>query len=82
MMRTVSLFLQPWEGDVSPNDGRHIPSCQPYLSGCFPSRAEEGQMDRQPYRGQAAGGIQKQIQLPVHLLSPEASGIRSGRVWG
>lgn len=38
-------------------------------------------MDRQPYRGQAAGGIQKQAQLPAHLLSPEASGISSGRVW-
>lgn len=38
-------------------------------------------MDRQPYRGQAAGGIQKQAQLPAQLLSPEASGISSGRVW-
>lgn len=39
-------------------------------------------MDKQSYPGQAAGGIQKQDQLPAHLLSPEASGISSGRVWG
>lgn len=46
MMRIVSLFLQPWEGDVSPNDGIHIPSCQLYLSGCFPCDHQGQRRDR------------------------------------
>lgn len=39
-------------------------------------------MNKQSYPGQAAGGIQKQDQLPAHLLSSEASRISSGRVRG
>lgn len=53
-------------------------SCLPISVWAFPyisTRAEEGQADRQSHPGQAVGGIQKQAQLPTHLLSPKAMGL-------
>lgn len=41
-----------------------------------------GQMDGQSFPGQAAGGIQKQAQLPAHLLSRRPAGLVLGGCGG